>query len=166
MKKLITNGLFIASDTNLFCILSGFNLYKDIRNLEDMAQCPMEGAKALIYTNDIRLVHPFVKTLLNNNFVGDICVKEDEKELKETYLMPLLNSFLNINNIIVQRWGSLHTPKGYLTVNIFNEKELDLYLMDTTTHNLSSLSQYEEYFIRGRKLYRTTISNSILGKVE
>ena len=159
MKQLITNGLYIASDEKLFCMMTGFNLYKDIRDLKDMTQCPMEGARALIYTNDISLIHPFVKTLLGNNFIGDLKVEVKSESLKETYLMPLLNVLLNINNSIVQRWNSLHTPTGYMTVNVFNTKEVDLYLMDANKQDLSSFSKYTQYNIRGRKLYRTTKEN-------
>ena len=63
MKMLIRNGLFIASNTELICIISGFNLFKDImvNKLDDVL---FEGAKAMLYTNHMKHIHPSVKSLI------------------------------------------------------------------------------------------------------
>ncbi len=153
MKMLIRNGLFIASNTELICIISGFNLFKDImvNKLDDVL---FEGAKAMLYTNHMKHIHPFVKSLLDANFVGDMRVEQTDKNLKEDFIVPIINNLFSVNNIIIQKWSSLHTPKGYLTVSTFNPDYVDLYNVDNKP-NIQF--PFEVYDVRGRKLYRTSI---------
>ncbi len=153
LKMLIRNGLFIASNPELICIISGFNLFKDVmvNKLDDVL---FEGAKAMIYTNHMKHVHPFVKSLLNVNFIGDMCVEQTDKNLKEDFIVPIINNLFAVNNIIIQKWDSLHTPKGYVTVSAFNAEEVDLYNMDNKPNIQFPFNVYD---IRNRKLYRTSI---------
>lgn len=159
MKMSIRDGLFIGSDDNIACCISSFNLYKNTIFIDDIKNVSFEGSRCMIYTKDYNLVHSLIKYLLSANFIGEFAVKLVENNLKEDVLKPVLNTMLTTNNHIMQSYGSLYTPKGYMTVNAIDTSKIDLYMLDTKS-NEKTMLETQHYNVRGRKLYRYTYPNT------
>ena len=161
MKTNIRSGIFVASDDNFACFITSYNLYKDASYIQDIKSVSFEGARCSIYTTDYNNVHPFVKSLLSANYIGEFKVTlVDSGDLKEDVTKPMLAKLLSTNNAIIQAYGSLYTPKGYETANATDPSKIDVYVLDPSSIVQSKqIFETQQYNIRGRKLVRHTSHN-------
>lgn len=161
MKINIRSGICVVSDKDFVSFITSYNLYNDIMYIQDIRRVTFEGARCSIYTKDYNNVHPFIKSLLSTNYVGEFNVSlVTDGNLKEDIIKPILTKLISTNNMIVQTYGSLYTPKGYETANAIDSNKIDIYVLDPSNIIESKqILETQQYNVRGRKLVRQTINN-------